>query len=211
MAEFEADKNHPLKQAVASVRSSFKGAALFSAAINILMLTGPVFMLQVYDRVLASRSVPTLVTIAGLAAGMYLFLGLFEFVRARVLSRAGYRLEQRLSSPLFQLYVVAGAGSSLQSAKPLQELGILRQFLTSPGFTGLFDLPWVPFYLAIVFLLHPWLGYLALGGALMVFVFALANELMSREPLTRSMLLEYSDGSWQMPAIAMARPSLQWV
>ncbi len=193
MANVKGDRDHPLKQAVHSVRSAFRSAALFSAAINILMLTGPVFMLQVYDRVLASRSVPTLVAIAGLAAGMYLFLGLFEFIRARVLSRAGYRLEQRLSSPLFNHYVAAGASSARETARPLQELAVLRQFLTSPGFTGLFDLPWVPFYLAIVFLLHPWLGLLALGGAAMVFIFALANEMMSREALSRAMLLEYSE------------------
>ena len=91
-------KENPLKFALRRSRATFFSVGLFSCAINILMLTGPLFMLQVYDRVLASRSVPTLVALFGLVVILYLFLGMFDFIRSRALSRAGYRLDVDLGA-----------------------------------------------------------------------------------------------------------------
>jgi len=182
-----------LGEAVAAIRGAFVGAALFSAAINILTLTGPLFMLQVYDRVLASRSVPTLLAIAVLAAGMYVFMGFFEMIRSRVMSRAGYRLDAKLAPVLFRKWIAGGAGARVEAAKPLQELSVLRQFYGSPGFTSLFDLPWAPFYVAIVYLIHPWLGYLTIAGALVVALLAFANDRATHRALLRATIGDYSE------------------
>jgi len=186
-------KRSPLSEALGQLRSALFGTALFSVAINLLMLTGPVFMLQIYDRVLASRSIPTLAALALLAAALYLFLGAFEFIRARMLSRCGYRFDEILGSKLFRFWLVSGVTPLSQSIRPLQELTVLRQFFSSPGFAGMFDLPWVPFYLAIVFIIHPWLGFLAFGGALLVAALAVGNELLSRRPLQRALEYEYAE------------------
>jgi PrtD family type I secretion system ABC transporter len=182
-----------LRQAIRASRSAFVAVAIFSCAINILMLTGPVFMLQVYDRVLTSRSIPTLVALCILVLALFLFMALFDFIRVRVLSRMGYRLDQQLAPLTFRNWVAQGLAGRREMGRPLSDLSTLRSFLGSPALIGLFDLPWVPIYLAVVFILHMQLGLLALGGAAIVVALAIANELLTRKPLERSMAMEASE------------------
>ena len=191
-----ARSDNPLREALSALRGAFTGVGVFSLAINLLMLTGPLFMLQVYDRVLTSRSVPTLVALSVLICGLFLFLGVFEAIRTRVLSRAGYWLDDWLGALNFQTYVARGISGKSPSGRPIQDLSVLRSFLGSPGLVGLFDLPWMPLYLAIVFLIHPLLGLLALGGAVFVAILALANEFLTRKPLAEAMALEVSEGNF---------------
>ncbi|MEZ5840752.1 MAG: type I secretion system permease/ATPase [Hyphomicrobiales bacterium] len=166
----------PLRAAIGAARSGFLVAAVVSLAINLLMLTGPMFMLQVYDRVLASQSVPTLVAILVLVVVLFTGMGLFEMIRARILSRIAHGIDMKVSPDLFQYWLQKSAGGGTPGYRPLTDLGIIRSFFSSPYLAAIFDLPWFPIYLGIVFLLHPWLCYLASAGALIGAGIALLNE-----------------------------------
>jgi PrtD family type I secretion system ABC transporter len=152
--------------------------------INVLMLTGSFFMLQVYDRVLPSRSVPTLVGLAILATALYVFQGALELIRSRVNVRIGAHLDNTLSSRVYDALVrlplkTRGDGDGLQ---PLRDLDYVRSFLSSGGPSAFFDLPWLPIYLGICFLFHFWIGVTALAGSLVLIALALLTELRMREP-----------------------------
>ena len=169
------------------------GVALFSAFVNILMLTGPLFMLQVYDRVLASRSVPTLVALFALVCVLFAFLGFFDWVRARMLSRVGHALDARARMPAFRTFVLRGISTEHPEYKPLGDLAALRNWISSPGPLALFDLPWFPVYLAIVWILHPFLGMLACFGAILVTVVALLNQVITRRPAAEAAAREMEE------------------
>lgn len=175
MAGQQKNQN-PLSAAVRESSSTFWSVGLFSCAVNLLMLTGPLFMLQVYDRVLASRSVPTLVALFGLVVALYAFMGVFDFVRKKALSRLGYKIDVNLMALAKKLWIYGSLRQGGARRRPIANLSVIRQFLTSNGLPALFDLPWVPFYLAIVFLLHVWLGALAAAGAAIVVLATLINE-----------------------------------
>ncbi|WP_119462593.1 type I secretion system permease/ATPase [Rhodospirillaceae bacterium SYSU D60014] len=170
--------------ALRSCRGAFLGIGLFSGMINILMLTGPLFMLQVYDRVLASRSVPTLVVLLGLVAVLYAFQGALDFIRSRLLLRIGNRLDRWLSDLVFD----ASTTMALRGRKggdgqqPVRDLDQLRQFLGGQGPVAIFDMPWMPLYLVIVFLFHTWLGILSVIGVFVLCTFALLTEFATRGP-----------------------------
>lgn len=166
---------------------AFAGVAGLSGASNLLMLTGPLFMLQIYDRVLASRSVQTLLALSLLVIGLYLFLGALEMIRTRVLIRIGRRVEELLGDAAFcSVLALPLKGSRNEAAmQPLRDLDQLRQFMGGPGPVAIFDLPWLPVYLAIVFILHPLLGWLALAGALLLVVCTLLSEAVLRAPVGR--------------------------
>lgn len=181
---------NPYKEAFYTLRKSLALVAFFSAAVNVLMLTGPVFMLQVYDRVLSSGSVPTLVGLFAVVVLLFAFLGLYDFLRVRLLSRAAHRLDQAVGHYLFQHWVRSGIESQRALRKPLSDLSVVRGFISSPAVPAVFDLPWVPFYLGIVFLIHPWLGFLALAGALVVTVLALLNQFLTKEPIAKAMQMD---------------------
>jgi ATP-binding cassette, subfamily C, type I secretion system permease/ATPase len=177
-------RDNPVSLAFRPIRTAFWGVAAVSFVINILMLTGPVFMLQVYDRVLASGSVPTLVVIGILAVVLYFFYGVLEGVRARILSRLGQRIDARLSSIVYTVSnsLPVRMGKQAARMRPVQDLDVVRQFLSGPGPAAIFDIPWLPFYLGIVFLFHPILGVLGLAGAVIIIILIGVNELMSRGP-----------------------------
>src|SRR3990172_4464768 len=146
-----------LAKAMAKCRSAFISVGVFSALINLLMLTGPLFMLQIYDRVLPSRSVPTLIGFAVLVIVLYAFQALLEGIRGRVLVRIGASLDESLSSSVYSVIArlplkSRGYGDGLQ---PIRDLDTIRAFLSSGGPAALFDFPWIPFYLGICFLFHP--------------------------------------------------------
>jgi len=191
----DMDKN-PVESVITKSRSAFAAAALFSSAVNILMLTGPLFMLQVYDRVLTSKSVPTLVALFALVAGLYMFMGLFDFLRARVLARIGYKFDVELSSIANKSWIFSGLVSSKTSARPLFDLANIRQFMGSQGLPSLFDLPWIPLYLAIVYFLHFWLGLLATLGAVIVITSTVVSELLTKKPIEEASGWEAFDANF---------------
>lgn len=167
-----------------SLRYAFISVGVISMLINLLMLTGPVFMLQIYDRVLASGSVPTLLVIGALALLLYLFMGFFETIRGRMLTRIGQSADAQLTALAYAISTDQPlSGSATKTGqRPVQDLDCIRQFFSGPGPAALFDIPWMPFYLAIVFLFHSLLGWVALIGTLMIVALAVLNELASRQP-----------------------------
>jgi len=177
-------RENPVAVAFRPIRSAFWGVAIVSFVINILMLTGPVFMLQIYDRVLASGSVPTLVVIGSLAIVLYVFYGILEGVRGRILSRLGQRVDARLSGIVYKVSnsLPVRLGRKSARLRPVQDLDTIRQFLSGPGPAAIFDIPWLPLYLGIVFLFHPLLGVVGLAGAVIISILIVANEYMSRGP-----------------------------
>lgn len=185
-------KNSPLRKALSKSKSSFIGVGLFSCAINVLMLTGPLFMLQIYDRVLSSRSVPTLIGLFALVVVLYLFLGLFDWLRMQVLARSAYKLDYEFMSQTNRIWVSSGLNANTQASRPANDLTAIRQFLGSGGMPAFFDLPWVPVYLLIVFLLHSWLGVLASVGAIIVVLATALNEWMTKDKIA-----EVSNWEWK--------------
>ncbi len=173
--------------ALRETRNAFFGVAALSAVTNLLMLTGPLFMMQVYDRVLASRSVPTLVALSILALWLYLFLGLLEVVRSRILAQIGLRLDEELGRPTFDTILRLPLRMSRKEAisQPLRDLDQMRQFMSGQGPVAICDMPWLPAYLAILFLFHAYLGLLAVGAVLVLLALTVLSELTLREPMRR--------------------------
>jgi len=152
-----------LSGALASCRGAFVATGLISAMSNLLMLTGAMFMLQVYDRVLPSRSVPTLIGLAGLAAGLYVAQGLLDLLRGRILARIGISLDEALSERVYHTVVRLPSiiGLRNEGAGPMRDLDSVRAFLGGAGPVALFDLPWIPVYLGICFAFHFLIGITA--------------------------------------------------
>lgn len=159
-----------------------------SGVVNVLALTGSFFMLQVYDRVIPGRSVPTLVGLAVFAGTLFVFQGVLELIRSRLLVRIGMALDARLSGQVYAALMrlplrTKLAGDGLQS---LRDLDQVRSFMSSAGPTALFDLPWMPLYLAICFLFHFWIGMTALAGVVILFSLTLLAEIRTREPARKA-------------------------
>ena len=166
-----------------ATRGAFLGAAGISFFVNILMLTGPLFMLQVYDRVLTSKSVPTLMALLMLTALLFVFMGILDFLRARVLVRIGLRIDRLASAQIFEKTIaVTDAETGKQNARLLRDLQNVRQYVSGAGVAALFDMPWMPLYLAIVFLFHWALGVIALVGTVILFALSLLSERLSAKP-----------------------------
>lgn len=175
---------NPLRRTLARSKDLFVAVGLFSGVINLLALTGSFYMLQVYDRVLPSNSVPTLVGLSVLMALLYIANGFLDFIRVRVMSRVGVRVDNDVRASVFRAIRMMPlkfrkSGDGLQ---PIRDLDTIRGFCSGMGPTALFDLPWVPIYLFIVFLLHPVLGLFALFGAILLVTLTLLTEHQTREP-----------------------------
>jgi ATP-binding cassette subfamily C protein len=185
MARRSSDAVSLVSPALASLRGGLVGTGALSLVINLLMLTGPLFMLQVYDRVLASGSVPTLVVLGTLVVTLYVFFGLLEALRGRLLARMGQRLDARLSTAAFEVSsrILLQHGDKGRSVRPVQDIDTLRQFVSSSGPSAFFDLPWMPIYLGIVFLFHAVLGVVAIAGALVICLLIALNETFARKPV----------------------------
>lgn len=176
----------PLQLAMKEAKGDWLSVAMFSFGINALMLTGPIFMLQVYDRVLTSRSIPTLVVLWGLIVVLFGFLGLFNFFRTRVLSRVGYRIDTQMMVYAQKLRIVQGLSQAKERVQPVADLARVRQFIGSTGLTAFFDLPWVPIFLIAVFIMHPWLGWLTVAGVIIITIFTITNEFLTKKPILES-------------------------
>src|ERR1700740_1804486 len=178
-----------LGDALRACRSAFLGVGVMSCIINLLYLTGSMFMLEVYDRVLPSRSVPTLIGLIVLAGGLYVAQGVLDLIRGRILGRIGTALDEALNGRVFETVVklpllVGGRNEGLQ---PLRDLDNVRSFLGSMGPGAVFDLPWLPFYLAICFAFHPLIGVTALVGAIILVTLTVVTEFLSRAPAREAM------------------------
>jgi PrtD family type I secretion system ABC transporter len=168
-------------------RGAFLATGLFSGVVNVLMLTGSIFMLQVYDRVLGSGSVPTLVALSIIVFILYCFYGILEFVRARMLVRIGRRVEERLRDRVFNAVTALSLQrANISGSQPVNDLGTIRQYLAGPGPLAFLDMPWVPVYMAVVFMLHWVLGVASLFAAATILVVAIMSEFMTRTPLQKA-------------------------
>lgn len=177
-----------LNGAKAGTRGLFIMVCLFSVFVNFLMLTGPLYMLQVYDRVLGSRSEPTLVALSVLVIFLFLAMGLLEHARSRVLARIGANFQDRLDRRVFEASlaraaVVPNDPIALSAQKDLESI---QRFWSSSIATALMDMPWTPLFLAAIFVFHPMLGWLAVLGGTVLVVITLTNQVVSKGPILRS-------------------------
>ncbi len=180
------NKLDPISRAKAAVKRLLVQAAVFSCFVNLLMLTGPIYMLQMYDRVLISRSTETLVVITGLTVVLFIAMGLLDYARGALLARAGAYYEQRLKPVIFDLSMEQARLGSAHADHALKDLRQIRQFVASPALTAVFDAPWTPFFMFLVFMLHWALGLVAILGLGVLLALAVINERSSREANMKS-------------------------
>ena len=181
-----------LQTSIDTPRSGFRGAGglfvtlgVFSMFVNLLMLTGPLYMLQVYDRVLASRSVATLMALTVLIACLYALMGVLDYARGRVAARMGAEFQARLDTRVFESGLTRALMSG-ERGRPwsgLRDLEAVQRFMSSPVLFAIFDLPWTPVFIAAIFMFHPWLGWFALGGMGLLVVVSLLNQTLSRRSI----------------------------
>src|SRR5262245_19362628 len=176
---------HPeLAAALRECWRAFGGVALFSGVVNLLMLAGPLYMLQIYDRVLSSRSVPTLVALSVFLVGAYAFQGALDLIRSRVVVRVAALLDQRLALTVHD--AVIRLAIAREGPQPVRDLDQIRAFLMGSGPIALGDLPWIPVFLLLCFLIHPWLGLVATAGGITPFLLTLLIEGASSGPAHRA-------------------------
>lgn len=177
-----------LRDARAGSRKLIIAAVVFSIFVNLLMLTGPLYMLQVYDRVLGSRSEATLVALSILVTFLFLAMGLLDHARSRILARVGARLQDRLDRRVFEasLARAAIAPNDPAALAAQRDLESIQRFWASPLVTALIDLPWTPVFLAAIFIFHPDLGWLAMGGGAILVAVTLINQKVGKDPTLRA-------------------------
>ncbi|MEI6098021.1 MAG: type I secretion system permease/ATPase [Alphaproteobacteria bacterium] len=170
------------------MRGLLLAAFIFSVFVNILMLTGPLYMLQVYDRVLGSQSMPTLWALTALMAFLFLVMGILDYSRGRVMARVGARMQERLDRRVF-----AAALKRMQQAPndPLamaaqRDLEAVQRLWASPVLIAVFDIPFAPMFLAAIFIFHPLLGWISVAGGVFLVVITIMNQAMTKEPLRRA-------------------------
>jgi ATP-binding cassette subfamily C protein EexD len=180
-----AKNTNPLSQALLTCRTSFISVAFFSMFINILMLVPAIYMLQVYDRVVTSGSETTLLMITLILVVMMVTLGALEWVRSRILVRISTRLSMQLNKRVFDVSFKQAlySGGVMSSAQPVQDLTGLRQFMTGNGLFAFFDAPWIPLYLFVMFMFHPWYGWMGVASAILLAILAVINELATSKQL----------------------------
>ncbi len=199
-----AQGERELKAALKTGRGLFWAVLLFSVFINILMLTGPLFMLQVYDRVLGSRSEETLVALSILVTALFAIMGFLEYARGRVAGRIGARLQSLLDDRVFEVLLnrsVIGRERA-RPATGLKDLEAVEKFLSSPVFFAIFDIPFTPFFVAAIFLFHPYMGWMAVAGGLILVGITFANQVFTKKPVALA-------GSAAMESDAMAEEMRQ--
>jgi ATP-binding cassette subfamily C protein len=175
---------NPVSRALKATRADWLHVAVFSTAVNLLMLTGSIYMLQVYDRVLSSRSIATLVMLSLIVLAAFMLQGLMDAFRLKLLSRIGAKVDEELS-PLTAraavLLPIKGAKPA-EAMQPMRDLDSLRGFLSSLGPTALIDMPFMPLFVLATFVLHPWLGWLAVVGGVLILCLTLWTERRSAAP-----------------------------
>ncbi len=177
-----------LRAARSGQRGLLWAVGLFSVFVNLLLLTGPLYMLQVYDRVLGSRSEATLVALSVLAAFLFLAMGVLDNARARIMARIGAKMQDRLDRRVF---AAAMKRLTAQPNDPValaaqRDLEAVQRLWASPVLVALFDIPWTPFFVAAIFVFHPVLGWLAVGGGIFLILLTLLNQRMTEGPINRT-------------------------
>jgi ATP-binding cassette subfamily C exporter for protease/lipase len=173
-----------IRAALSDCKSAFRTVASFSAIINLLLLVPSLYMLQVYDRVLASRNQTTLLMLTVMVLGAFLVMAALEYARSSILIRIGNRIDMRLNRRIYAAaFEQSLQGKASNAGQSLQDLTNMRQFVTGNGLFAFFDAPWFPIYLAVIFLFSPSLGVFALCGTIVLVALAFANELVSRKQL----------------------------
>jgi ATP-binding cassette subfamily C protein len=179
-------RSFEVREALKACRHAVGGIAVFSGIINVLMLSGSLYMLQVYDRVLSSRSVSTLVGISLILLAAYVLQGALDTLRSKMLARVGARFDELLSGRIFDLVATLPLRGAKQadSLQPIRDLDNIRGFLSGTGPTALFDMPFMPVFFAGCFLIHPWIGFMALAGGVVIVGLTLLTEVKSRGPMS---------------------------
>ena len=185
-----------IAEALRDFKGAFRTVGIFSAIINMLLLVPSLYMLQVYDRVLASQNVTTLLMLTLIVLGAFLITSALEFVRSFVLIRVGAKLDMKLNKRIytaaFEQNLKKAGGNAGQA---LQDLSTIRQFVTGNGLFAFFDAPWFPVYLLVIFLFSPSLGVFALCGIVVLIALAFINEIVSKKPLNEASNMSISAGN----------------
>jgi PrtD family type I secretion system ABC transporter len=169
--------------------SLFISVFVFSIFVNLLMLTGPIYMLQVYDRILGSRSFETLTALTILVAFLFGMMAVLDYARGRVIARAGARFQEMLDGRTYSATMrQAAARDPAARGNGLGDLEAIQRLFTSPAPMTFFDIPWTPFFIAVIFILHPWLGILALIGGALLITLTLAHQLLTRSPVGQAQM-----------------------
>jgi PrtD family type I secretion system ABC transporter len=185
MADEEYSPKRQLKDVLRQFRTGVLVLVAFGFIVNLLYLVAPLYMLQVFDRVLASQQVETLVLLTLIAAFALLIMGMLEMVRSRIQTRMGVWLDRNLSGDLIRASINAALRGVAANAQAVRDLGTVRSFI-SGGLRALLDLPWAPLFVAALWVLHPWLGSFAAAAAVLLLALAVTNELVARKPAQES-------------------------
>lgn len=178
---------NPVKTAWGSLRKGFVAVAVFSLFLNLLMLAGPLYMLQVYDRVLTSQNPDTLIALSLLLAGVFVVIASLDLMRMRILGRLAARFELRVGAPVLGAAMHRRVqGASEASENLVEDVNGFREFLSGSTLTAFFDAPWIPIYLLVLYVLHPFLGLLGLAGAVTLTLMALINNARARAPMQQA-------------------------
>lgn len=182
----QTEQETALRAAFREARTGFFAVGVFSFFLNLLMLVSPIYMMQVFDRVLSSGRIETLIMLTVIAGVAVLVLGALDMVRKRVLTRISTWLDHRLSAELIASSVTGQLRGLSLGSEPLRDLGNVRSFVNGQGIFPLFDAPWVPIFVLVIWLMHPYLGMLAFISAVVLFGLAIANDMTTRNPLKRA-------------------------
>src|SRR5262245_39904529 len=170
-----------LERAIRACRSAFAMCAMFSLAINVLMLALPVYMLQVYDRVLTTGRVETLVMLTLIVTIALVVMCALEALRASITIRVGCWLNEQLGPAYLACAVRGRLQGELSGAEPLRDISQIQNFIATQGLTAFFDAPWVPIFVALIWILHPMLGLVAISSAVVLFLLSIVNEMATRK------------------------------
>lgn len=180
-------QNSELKASIFKLKKYFLIVGGFSFFINLLMLVPPLYMLQLYDRVLSSRSEGTLYMLTSIVVVLFITLALLEITRSKVLVRLGNKIDEYLSERVFNsVFELSNKFPNKATSLPLQDLTQIRQFMTGNGLFAFFDAPWFPIYLGVLFLFHPYFGFFAIFAAIVLVIFTYFNEKQTKEPLGKA-------------------------
>lgn len=169
-----------MRKILARNKPSIISVTIFSFFSNLLMLTGPLFMLQIYDRVLGSRSQETLVSLLILVVGLYALMGVLDYARGRVAARIGAIFQNALDQQVFTKTISTNEKGHKTA---LQDLEAIQRLFASPALLAMIDIPWAPIFILGIFVFHPLLGWLALIGGLLLVAIAIANQILSKKPV----------------------------
>lgn len=176
-----------LREARKESRGLYWFVGIFSFFVNLLMLTGPIYMLQVYDRVLGSRSVETLIALSALVAFLYGMMGLLDYARGRIMGRVAARFQARLDRRVFDAVIrKAALAPDERTETGLRDLEAVQRLMSSPVLMSIFDMPWTPLFVAGIWLFHPWLGTLALVGGTILIIVTVINQWVTRRPAAKA-------------------------